>query len=267
MFPKRKFNNYKRVAFFLLIIFVLMVCGVFLRNLWFKIAGKPEQVLFEQGWNLKSYFWGLSHLKELVRENELLKKENLKLLQKIQQMYALQEENKTLKESLKIKPLQQNFSLTILKPIAFDQSNNFLYLSASEPSLLQKNTPVLTSTKQIVGVVDKNFSGYVVVKLITAPDFKLIARTEKNEEIILKGEGNFQLALEKFPKDKKIEKGEKIFTSQNSKFFPANFLIGEVKEVINSDIDPFQKVEVTPYFLIEKPSLFLAILNWRYPDQ
>lgn len=267
MFRKRKFNNYKRVVFSLLLILILMVCGVSLRNLWFKIVSKPEEVLFEQGWNLKSYFWGISHLKELIRENELLTRENFKLLQKIQEMYALEEENKILKESLKIEPLKQNFSLTILKPIAFDQSNNFLYLNAPNLSLLQKNTPVLTSTKQIVGVVDKNFSGYVVVKLITAPDFKLIAQTEKNEEIILKGGGNFQLALEKFPKDKKIEKGEKIFTSQNSKFFPANFLIGEIKEVINSDIDPFQKVEVTPYFLVEKPSFFLAILNWRYPDQ
>ena len=264
---KRKFSNYKRIVFFLVLVLIFLICGIFLRNLWFKIAGRPEQVLFEQGWNLRSYFWGITHLRELVRENDLLKRENLKLLQEIQEVYTLKEENKSLKKSLQIKPLQQNFSLTTLKPIAFDQSNNFLYLSASESSLLQKNTPILTSTKQIVGVVDKNFPGYIVVKLITAPDFKLIARTEKKEEVILKGEGNFQLVLEKFPKDKKIEKGEKIFTSQNSKLFPPNFLIGEVKKVVNSDIDPFQKVEITPYFLVNRPSFFLAILNWRYPVQ
>ena len=134
MFQQRRFNNHKKIVFFLVLVLIFMICGVFLRNLWFKIAGGPEQVLFEQGWNLKSYFWGISHLKELIRENELLKRENLKLLQEIQEIYTLREENKTLKKSLQIKPLQQDFSLTVLKPIAFDQSNNFLYLSASEPS-------------------------------------------------------------------------------------------------------------------------------------
>lgn len=265
MLKKNKTKNYKFFILSLLAIAVLIFLGVFLRSFWFKTMQVPEKTFFDQGWNLKSYLWGLTHLKELVQENQRLNIENTNLFQKIQEISSLQEENLRLKESLKI-PTETDFSFALLQPIIFDQTNNYLYLSPPKDiDLIKQNTPILTYTKQPVGIVEKVFSGYIVVKLITAPDFKLIAQTEKTEEVILKGEGNFNLTLENFPKDKFIEKEEKILTSPSSRFFPPNLLIGKVAEVKSSDIDPFQKVKISPYFTSSKFMPFLALLNWRYP--
>lgn len=267
MLQKKKTKISKTIIFFLIIIVALILLGVFLRNFWFKTIGISETVLFQKGWNLKTYFWGLTHLKELVYQNQELKSKNLELLQNLQKMEALRQENYLLKESLQIKT-PGDFSFTIVRPITLDQSNNILYLS-SPPNftLIKKGTPILTHTKQVVGIVEEVSPGYISVKLITAPNFKMIAKTEKNQEVIIKGGGNFQLTLENFPKDKKIEKGEKIITSMDSKNFPPDFLIGQVVEVQANDVDPFQKIKITPYFSSTLSAPFLAILNWQYPIQ
>jgi rod shape-determining protein MreC len=68
--------------------------------------------------------------------------------------------------------------------------------------------------------------------------------------------------LERVPRDKKIEEGAIVSTSALGEVFPAGLLVGEVEKFDKSDIEPFQKVVVYPFFDIEETESVFVITSF-----
>ncbi|MCD6429113.1 rod shape-determining protein MreC [bacterium] len=259
---KNKNKKYISLIVFVLLIVLVIFLGGFLRNTWHNIFGTTGSVFWKEGKGLNLFFQGFFKAKQIAEENQNLKLINLELMGKLEELKSLKKENIELRKALDI-GLQKEYKLLESQIIGLDQKNNLFFINKGKEDGIKKDMVVITSQKVLIGMVDQIFNNYSVIKLITHPQVKFVARTQSGLEVVVKGDGNFKLVLENFPKAKVIQQGEKIFTSTVSKIFPRNLLIGEVKEIFQSDIDPNKSVVVSPFFAQHLPETIFVILNWN----
>ena len=83
---------------------------------------------------------------------------------------------------------------------------------------------------------------------------KNLQRKKNNQENIseiyglAQGKGNLRIDLNLVPQEKDIAKEDLVFTTVLAGVFPRGLLVGEIKEVKNSDISNFQEAEIERYF-------------------
>jgi len=80
---------------------------------------------------------------------------------------------------------------------------------------------------------------------------------------VAKGKGSLRLFLEFIPQEKEIRVGELIITTSLGGIFPKGLLVGEIEEVFRSDIEPFQKAKIYPFFDLEKIENLFIITDLR----
>ncbi|MDD5639702.1 MAG: rod shape-determining protein MreC [Candidatus Pacebacteria bacterium] len=65
---------------------------------------------------------------------------------------------------------------------------------------------------------------------------------------IAKGEGNFKMSLDMFPKDKDLTDDAIVITSSLSGNYPAGYVIGKIKNPKKIDTETFKQAEIIPAF-------------------
>ncbi len=232
------------------------------KNFFYSISEPIQRVLWRKGNNTSDFFEGIFGAKDLKRENEELRKYNQELLTEIISLRELRKENETLREALDIE-LQEDFKLSLADLISKDVSQDFILINKGLEDGLAEGMPVITEQKILLGRIskaDKNFSRVI---LISNPESSFPAQVqEEGITGIVKGKGSFQISLEKIPRDKEIKEGDVVITTSLGGIFPKELLIGEVKKVQKSDIEPFQKVEASPFFSIEELETIFVIISF-----
>ncbi|MFA6348485.1 MAG: rod shape-determining protein MreC [Candidatus Paceibacterota bacterium] len=74
--------------------------------------------------------------------------------------------------------------------------------------------------------------------------------TKSSEKIIAiaKGEGNFKISLDMFPKDKDLDDGAIVMTCSLSGNYPAGYVVGRIKNPKKIDTETFKEAEIIPAF-------------------
>ncbi len=232
------------------------------KNFFYSILEGSQKNLWKKGNNISDFFEGISGAKDLKRENEELRKYNQELLNEITFLRELKEENEMLREALNVE-LQKDFKLTLADLISKDVSQDFILINKGSKDGLTEGMPVITEQKVLLGKVSEVNESFSRVMLISNPESSFPAEVQEGEVTgIVKGEGSFQVSLEKIPQDKEIKEGEIVITTSLGGIFPKELLIGKIKKVQKSDIESFQKVEVSPFFNIEELETIFVITNF-----
>lgn len=180
-------------------------------------------------------------------ENKRLKKELSGLFFERQMYEEIINENKRLKEILKLKEYLPTY-VTTAKVIGrgSDRLLHTLIMDKGENHGIKKDMAVITQ-KGLVGKVYSVRDEYSEFLLISDPNFSVAVRLQNSRiEGILSGTGNRYCLLKYIPPDEVIEKNEVLITSGLDGIIPPGLPVGVVSKVEKNMSDFFQHIEVMP---------------------
>lgn len=235
------------------------------KNFFYSFSSPLQKVLFGAGDYTSDFFETLLEMKNQKKENEELRKKIQELLAENVKLKEFEEENKILREALKIKP-QKPFELFLSHLISGDIiSPDSILIKGGLKDGIENGLPVITPGNVLVGKIEKVYNNFSQVNLISRKDFSFDAKVLRDQNSIygiVKGKGNQQIYLDKVLLDAKIEEKDILITAALGGVFPEGLLIGEIIKVRKSDIEPFQIAEVSPFFNIKELETLFIITKW-----
>lgn len=259
----KKYRNWKNILFFILLIISIVITLNFfenkVRNFFYLVSAPIQKAFWQAGNKVSDFFETISEIKKLKRENEELKLKIQSLISENASLKELKNENITLRTALNL-GLEKEFKLTLVQIIGKDLSQDSLIINKGLKHGLKKDLPVITEQKILVGKIQEIYDNFSKVILISNKDFSFDAKISDKEIYgIVRGKGNFKIFLDRVPQDKEIKPGDLLITSALGGIFPKGLLIGEIKEVKKSDIEPFQQAEISPFFDVRELENLLVI--------
>ena len=221
----------------------------------FEIAANRVARPFED-----AYGWAadIFHAKS---ENEKLRQEVKDLTQRTIQSTEAIEERNALRRLLKVKrkPAYEDFANTavaaevVSNPISqFDQT---MVIAAGRNDGIRIYDAVITD-RGLVGQVSKALGDTALVTLLTDPATAVTAKDSRTGAIgiVQHSQGPEDLLfLDRVGKNKVLDRGDIVVTAGKqsgkklSSFYPRGIPIGQVTKVGQTDVDPFQDVQVMPF--------------------
>jgi rod shape-determining protein MreC len=285
----KKNKNWKRILLFsVLTVAIIIALNFFqkpVRNFFYLISAPIQKAFWRAGDKVSDFFETIAEIKNLKKENEILKSKIQSLTAENASLIELKKENESLRQALNL-GLEKEFNFAFAQVTGKDISQDFLFIDKGLDDGISKGQPVITQEKILVGKISEVYKNFSKVQLISHKDSSFDGKIlnseiypvrdyngeeeEKREQIsngvlgLVKGNGNFKVSFDLIPQDKEIKKGDLIVTTATGGIFPEGLLVGEVKEVKRSDVEPFQKIEISPSFDINEIN-YLFILKWQSP--
>ncbi len=246
------FLNFKKVfsifLFFLILFSINFFWGDKIKNFVFKILSPFQSVFWQKFYFLSFLPQKIAQIKNLEKENQNLKKENLELKSTIEKLKEEKKECDFLKSDFGEN--SQNLEYLVAKVVTKTSDSDTFLINKGKDDGIFEGQVALGKGKVLFGKIEKVYQNFSKLKLISSKDLKVLVRKEGSEkDLLLEGKGNLELILNFVPKETNLEVGQKIFTSPSQTQFPAQILIGEIKEVIKKETLPYQQAKVKPYFL------------------
>jgi rod shape-determining protein MreC len=246
-------------AIVLLFLFSLNLISSQVRGFTISVSSPFQAALWHAGDNVSTFFAGGS----LRIENKLLRQENLKLTSRIIELQVIEKENEELRSVLEF-GLKKEFELAIGKIIAKNITDDTIIIRGGKDMGIQKDMPVITSSKVAVGKVVEVFNAHSLVRLLSVKKTSLDAQIAESEVTgLIRGQGGQKLLLDLVPQEEELSMEDIVLTSNVGDAFPEGFLIGEIVEVKKSGADPFQKGVVRPFFTIKSAETVFVITSWE----
>ena len=238
----------------------------------FEIAANRVARPFEDAWNWTA---DVFHAKS---ENEKLRQQVKDLRQQSIQTSQAVEERNALRRILTIKraAAYEDFANTavtaevISNPVSqFDQT---MVVAAGRTGGIRVHDAVITE-RGLVGQVSKVLRDTALVTLLTDKESAVTAKDQRTGAIgiVQHSQGPEDLLfLDRVYKNKVVDKGDTVVTAGKqsgkklSSFYPRGIPIGQVTKVGQTDVDPFQDVQLMPF--VDFTSLdYVLVLASRKP--
>ena len=231
---------------------------------FYSISSPFQKSFWQAGGKTAKFFKTIAEIKNLKKDNESLKLKNLEILAENSRLKELKMENEILRQALGI-GLEKEFKLELAEIIGKDIPQDSLIINKGSNDGISKDLPVITEQKVLVGRVNEVYPNFSKVILISNPKSSLDAKISGQEEIlgIAKGEGNFKVLFDMVLPEKEIREGDILVTSALGGTFPKGLLLGRIKKVRKTDVEPFQKAAVLPAFDIFRLEKVFVIANIR----
>ena len=246
------------------------------KNFFYLISSPIQKTLWRAGNNLSDFFEAISEIEKLKKENEELLLENQALTAENASLKELKKENEVLREALEI-GLEKEFKLVLAEVIGKDISQDVLLINKGSKDGILKDFPVITQQKSLIGKCGEVYENFSKVILISNKessfDAKIIGSQNSSEadlggdddndiQGLVKGKGNLKLFLDLIPQEKEINEGNLVVTTTLGGIFPRGLLVGEIKKVLKSDIQPWQGAEIEPAFDIKELETLFILINF-----
>jgi rod shape-determining protein MreC len=238
----------------------------------FEVAANRIARPFQDAYNWTA---DVFHAKQ---ENKQLRQDVKKLRQQAIQNSATAQEVVQLRKILKLERSKAyaDYSKTAVtaevlsNPVSqFDQT---IVIAAGRNRGIRVYDAVVTQDG-LVGEVTKVLRNTALVTLLTDKESNVTARDDRTGAIgvVRHSQGPEDLLfLDRVGKDKTINKGDVVLTAGKqsghrlSSFYPRNSPIGQVTKVGQTDVDPFQDIQVMPY--VDLSSLqYVLVLASKQP--
>jgi rod shape-determining protein MreC len=253
------------IAVLLIAFFVILNLTGFskeVKNFFYLISSPIQKTLWQAGNNISDFFEAISGTEKLKKENEELLLKNQELLVENAGLRELEKENEVLRKALEI-GLEKEFKLLLAEVRGKDVSQDTLLINKGSKDGILKGLPVITQQKALIGKCGEVYENFSKVNLISHKESSFDAKISDSDiQGVVKGEGNLKLFLDLIPKEKEIEEGAPVFTTVLGGIFPEGLLVGEIKEVLKSDIQPWQEAEIEPAFDIKGLETLFVITNF-----
>ncbi len=243
--------SYNPVKKRLLVLFILLVVfgvlGLF--------SSQVKSFFYNKSLNLQFMFWQSGQAWKTDEEIKKLIEENHNLLSQLADLETTQNENEFLRQALGL-GLEKEFDLIMAQATA---KNVFTFKGATfEDSILinkgkedgiRKDFPVILADKILIGKVVEVYDSFSRVVLISNKDSMIdIEIQETGIFALAKGEGNFKIALDLFPKDKELKEGALAYTSALGGIYPSGLVLGQIRNIKKIDNEAFINANIEPAF-------------------
>jgi len=221
----------------------------------FEIAANRVAQPFQDAYNWTA---DIFHAKS---ENERLQRELKDMRQEAIRVSEAVDERNALRGLLKVKrsPAYEDFANTAVtaevlsNPVSqFDQT---MVIAAGRNDGIRVYDAVITD-RGLVGQVSKVLRDTALVTLLTDKESAVTAKDNRTGAIgiVQHSQGPEDLLfLDHVGKDKRVDRGDLVVTAGKqsgkrlSSFYPRGIPIGQVTKVGQTDVDPFQDVQVMPF--------------------
>jgi rod shape-determining protein MreC len=256
-------NFFKKATLIFFLVLILILIYQFrdqIKNTAYFIFSPFQRFFLKINQNLSLFFETIFEIKKLKKENEELKKEIEKLIVEKENLKELERENQELRKALGM-GLEKEFELKMVKFLGKDLSGDIFLIDKGEKDGLKEGEVVILPEKILIGKIIKVYQNFSKVKVFTFKDFSFDVKIGEITALA-KGEGNFKAKIEFIPKEKEIFVGDKVFTSALGRNFPEGILVGEIKDIKDSDISGYKEAKLKPYFEFKNLDYFFVILNF-----
>ena len=255
-----KINKKRRVLVGVVtVVLAIVLLNVFqkeVKGFFYYISSPVQKIFWGAGEGSADFLEGIIRTGNLKNKLNELTLKNQELIAKIISSEALEKENEVLREALGI-GLQKEFKLALSQVIGKDISQDFILIDKGVRDGLLKDMPIITEQNVLVGRVSEVYDRFSKVMLISHKDSSLDAGFG-----IVRGRGNFNLLFDLIPREQEIFQGDIVVTSGLGNDFPKGLLVGQIKEVKKSDVEPFQQAEIEPAFNISQLKKVFIILDF-----
>lgn len=206
-----------------------------------------QKRIYKIGTNIQETSDAITKYKEVLEENKRLQGENIKYEQVVAYNNELLDENERLRKILGMK--QENKLDIKVAKVNFRNQNNLyerFFIDLGSKDGMIPNMIVLTGDNKLIGKIDKVYSDYSVVNMITGENSNVSALSESNMLGIVKGsnEDDGTLYFEPNTFQNILQVGEKVYTSGISDIYPKGLYIGDVCEIDEAQGDVFRSIKV-----------------------
>jgi len=202
---------------------------------------------WEEGVFLEKNLGNFFRTKEIIKENEELKKENIFLKSKINEIKRLEEENLSLRKLLDL-DISEEADFIEAEVITGKQKDTLLLNKGAEDGL-RKGMPALTEENILIGRIGQVFGNFSELTLISKKDFTFSVILSAEEILeVAKGIGDSMLKIESLAKKGEIKEGDIVSSSAVGGIFPSGILVGEITEVEKRKSKSLEEYRLEPYF-------------------
>jgi rod shape-determining protein MreC len=267
-------NKEKKTIAIFVLFFILIIFFNFsgfsdnIKNFSFFVSSPIQKIFWPVGKNISDFTSGVLKTGVLKKEIEILHHENQELIGQIISLIELRKENKALREALGL-GLEKEFDLMLARATGKDIFRDSILIDKGSKDGVFEGLPVITRGKALSGRIGQVYDNFSEVILISNKESSFDAKifeesADESRQVygIAKGKGGFGLYFDLIPKDQNVFERDIVVTSALGGIYPPGLLIGEIKEVKKSDIDPFQAAEIKPAFDIKDLDYLFIIKEW-----
>ena len=265
-FSRKVIKSIYRVSTFVIVgILVILFLNFYqkgVKNFFYKISEPVQKVFWQSGKRVSDFFETISEIKNLKKENEEFKLKNQELLAQIALLKELKKENERLREALDIN-LGKEFALSLAQVIGKDISQDFILINKGADDGISENLPVITQQKILLGKINEVYKNYSKVMLISNKESSFDGQIIEKETLgQVLGKGNFKVLFDLILPEQEITEEDLVETSALGGTFPKGLLVGQIREVKRSDVQPFYQAEISPFFDLGKLEMVFIISNF-----
>ncbi|MBU3700088.1 MAG: rod shape-determining protein MreC [Candidatus Kapabacteria bacterium] len=236
-----RFKNYITLITLVVMSLSLMSIG----NLS-KLGGFRAVIVGSIGW-IQSVFSWIPNPVALKAENTALRELNLQLAVEAARSRQSMLENSTLRSMLKLPALTEH------RLIAADvigktttQQRNYATINKGQADGVREGMSVI-SDAGLVGIVIGTSEHFAVLQLLINRDTRVSAKVQRTRvDGIIQWEGENILVLKNVPRTLDVREGDRILTSNYSPRYPANLVIGTVRQATDEANTLFRRIVVDP---------------------
>ncbi len=220
-----------------------------LKDFVFSSFQSVENSFWEEGAFLEKNLGNFFRTKEIIKENEELKKENIFLKSKINEIKGLEEENLSLRKLLNL-DISKETNLIEAEVISGKQEDTLLLNKGTEDGL-RKGMPALSEENILIGRINQVFDNFSELTLISQKDFTFSVNLAAEEGEILeaaKGIGDSMLKIESLAEKGEIKEGDIVSSSAVGGIFPSGILVGKITEIERRKSKSLGEYRLEPYF-------------------
>ena len=265
-FSRKVIKPIYRILIFIIIgILIILFLNFYqaeVRNFFYQISEPILSVFWRAGDRISDFFEAISEIQNLKKDNEELKLKVQELLAQLVSLKELRKENEILREALNLN-LAKEFDFSLAEVIGKDVSEDFILINEGIDDGISEGLPVISQQKILVGKINEVYKNYSKVKLISHKESSFDGKIVEKEILgQVKGEGNFKILFDLIPREQEIAEGDLVETSALGGTFPKGLLVGQIKQVKKSDIQPFNQAEISPLLDLGELEIVFIILNF-----
>lgn len=218
-----------------------------LKNILAPIAAPIQGMTAWVAFEIRDFSSLLSSISDLKSENERLESERLASFQDVARLRELEEENRLLREALKL-PIETSLDTLSAEVISRDMNGVSMTLTLNRGSTdgIEVGMPVVVGQGSLIGRVSAVHITSAEVRLLSHAESTVAARIAGTSvQGVIRGDHGLGLVFDMALSGEVLEPGASLVTSGLGDNLPKGLLIGVIREVRPSADRLFQQASIS----------------------